>query len=355
VTASYCTPDLEKYSKEIEEAGITALMEVGLDPGIDHMIAKDIFDDMSESGLNIVSYKSYTGGLPAPEFSQNPLRYKFSWSPESALMTTLNSAKYIENGKVKEIKAGGDLMLASKKMSILPGFNLHGYPNRDSTAYIKKYGLNNVHTLIRGTLRYKGFADAMWSLIQMGLLSTVPDPYLHVNGPKITWKQFLCKQMEMNIDVFTGTLKNAVFEKLNEDKFKFSCLEDFDLFKDIEIEKKGTPIATFSHYLSQKLIYEKNERDVVIMVHEVVVKWPENKLQKLDIRLVVYGDPNGFMAMAKTVGYPAAIGVKMLLDGEIQKKGIVLPMSVDIYRPMLKRLKKEGIEIIETSTIIDNY
>lgn len=84
----------------IEEAGITALMEVGLDPGIDHMIAKDIFDDMSESGLNVISYKSYTGGLPAPEYSENPLRYKFSWSPESALMSALNPAKYIENGKV---------------------------------------------------------------------------------------------------------------------------------------------------------------------------------------------------------------------------------------------------------------
>lgn len=94
---------------------------------------------------------------------------------------------YIFYLKVKEIKAGGDLMLASRKMSLLPGFNLHGYPNRDSTAYGKKYGLNNVHTLIRGTLRYKGFADAMWSLIQMGLLSPKPDPHLHANGPTITW------------------------------------------------------------------------------------------------------------------------------------------------------------------------
>lgn len=138
------------------DAGITILNEVGLDPGIDHLLAMECIHDVQNSGGKIESFVSYCGGLPAPEFSDNPLRYKFSWSPRGALLNTISSAKYLSKGQVVDINSGGELMSCTKELDFLPGFNLEGFPNRDSTAYAQLYGIKDATTVLRGTLRYKG-------------------------------------------------------------------------------------------------------------------------------------------------------------------------------------------------------
>uniref|UniRef100_G3SF76 Aminoadipate-semialdehyde synthase n=1 Tax=Gorilla gorilla gorilla TaxID=9595 RepID=G3SF76_GORGO len=156
VTASYITPALKELEKSVEDAGITIIGELGLDPGLDHMLAMETIDKAKEVGATIESYISYCGGLPAPEHSNNPLRYKFSWSPVGVLMNVMQSATYLLDGKVVNVAGGISFLDAVTSMDFFPGLNLEGYPNRDSTKYAEIYGISSAHTLLRGTLRYKG-------------------------------------------------------------------------------------------------------------------------------------------------------------------------------------------------------
>lgn len=161
---------------------------MGLDPGIDHLLALECIRDVQDRGGVVESFISYCGGLPAPEHSNNSLRYKFSWSPRGALLNTLSAAKYLSKGQVVEISGGGDLMSSPRDLDFLPGFALEGFPNRDSTQYRDLYGLGpQVHTLLRGTLRFKGFSECIKSMQFLGLIDTEPHPMLHPNGPDVTW------------------------------------------------------------------------------------------------------------------------------------------------------------------------
>lgn len=188
VTASYITDHVRTLHDDAQKAGVTILNEVGLDPGIDHFLALECIKDVHHKGGEIESLISYCGGLPAPENSNNSLRYKFSWSPRAALANTLSSAKYLSRGQIVEILGGGDLMSAPKDLDFLPGFALEGFPNRDSTKYGELYGLgSNVNTLLRGTIRYKGFSECIRAMQLLGLIDTEPHSMLHPNGPDITW------------------------------------------------------------------------------------------------------------------------------------------------------------------------
>lgn len=188
VTASYITDHVRSLHQAAKDAGVTLLNEVGLDPGIDHFLALEVIKSIHEKGGSIESLISYCGGLPAPEFSNNPLRYKFSWSPRGVLANTLSPAKYLNRGQIVEILGGGDLMSAPKDLKFLPGFALEGFPNRDSTKYGELYGLGpNVNTLLRGTIRYKGFSECIQAIQTLGLIDIEPHPMLHPNGPEITW------------------------------------------------------------------------------------------------------------------------------------------------------------------------
>lgn len=169
-------------------AGVTIVNEVGLDPGIDHMLAMQAFDDVKEAGGVVNSYRSYCGGLPAPEAASNALRYKFTWSPRGVLFNTIGTAKYLQSGKIIDVPGNGALLeSATKKAPFLPGFNLEMFPNRDSTHYVDLYNIPSCNTIVRGTLRYRGFAHNILSLVKLGLITTVDHPSLHPKGPEITW------------------------------------------------------------------------------------------------------------------------------------------------------------------------
>lgn len=132
-------------------------------------------------------FVSFCGGLPAPEWSSNPLRYKFSWSPRGVLLNTLSPARYLKDGEVVDVPSGGGLLQATQPYAALPGFNLEGFPNRDSTVYRELYGIPEASTVLRGTLRYKGFSEICSGLIKLGLLDPNPHPMLHRSGPEVTW------------------------------------------------------------------------------------------------------------------------------------------------------------------------
>lgn len=331
-------------------AGVTLMNEVGLDPGIDHFLALDCIHNVQKQGGVIESFVSYCGGLPAPENSDNPLRYKFSWSPRGALLNTLSAAKYISKGQVVEISGGGDLMSAPKDLTFLPGFALEGFPNRDSTKYSHLYGLGTqVHTCLRGTIRYKGFSECIKEMQLLGLIDTEPHTMLHPNGPEITWRQLIVSLLGLtDTSIFYENLKQKLVDRIGSS----AGIEQLGLLEDIPVKKMGTPLDTLSHYLSSKLAFTETERDLVILRHEVGIRWNDGRREERGINFVVYGQPShkgGHSAMALTVGFPAAIAAKMILDGEIQHRGVVLPFTPDIYRALLTRLEAEGLVATETT------
>ncbi|VFV18223.1 alpha-aminoadipic semialdehyde [Lynx pardinus] len=187
ITASYITPELKELEKSVEDAGITVIGELGLDPGLDHMLAMETIDKAKEVGATIESYISYCGGLPAPEHSDNPLRYRFSWSPVGVLMNIMQPATYLLNGKVVNVAGGISFLDAVTPMDYFPGLNLEGYPNRDSTKYAEIYGIPSAHTLLRGTLRYKGYAKALNGFVKLGLINRDPFPALRPEANPLTW------------------------------------------------------------------------------------------------------------------------------------------------------------------------
>jgi alpha-aminoadipic semialdehyde synthase len=349
VTASYMSDDMKKLHKQAADAGVTILNEIGLDPGIDHLLALECIQEAQAHGGRITSFESFCGGLPAPEFSDNPLRYKFSWSPRGALLNTLSSARYLSKGQIVEISAGGELMNTTRSLDFLPGFNLEGFPNRDSTAYAKYYGIEDALTVLRGTIRYDGFAQAARMLQFLGLLDPEPYPLLHAQGPEITWRKLICSLLGLGTDnMFYDNLKNQIVERTGSE-FSVGLLEELGLLDENGVIKCGSPLDTLTHYLSTKLALQKDERDLVILRHEIGINWPDNKKELRGVNFVVYGDVNGYSAMAKTVGYPAAIAAKMILDGEIQQRGMILPFAPEVYRTILSRLRAEGLNSTETS------
>lgn len=346
VTASYVSPEMQELHKEAVSAGITIMNEVGVDPGIDHMLAMECFDEVKASGGKITSYVSWCGGLPAPEHSDTPLMYKFSWFPIGVLRNCLAGATYLKDGQRVEIPEGG-LLDYPEELTFLPGFSLEGIPNRDSTKYASIYGIETAQTMLRGTIRYKGFSDVIQGLVALDLLNPEESSNLHPSGPDMSWKSYMCDVLGKSHDTFYLSLKDMVYEKVGNSDKRLQTIINLGLLDDRVIEKKGTPLDTLCHYLAKKLAYEPNERDMILMHHNIGVQWPDGSLQKRTVGLTVYGDYNGYSAMAKTVGLPTAIATKMILDGEIQRKGIQVPISQEIYRPILSRLKDEGITATE--------
>ncbi|XP_015208011.1 alpha-aminoadipic semialdehyde synthase, mitochondrial [Lepisosteus oculatus] len=350
VTASYLSPAMKELQKSAEDAGITIVNEMGLDPGIDHMLAMDCINQAAADGCIVESYVSFCGGLPAPECSDNPLRYKFSWSPYGVLLNTISPATFLKDGKVINVPPGGALLDSVTPLDFFPGFNLEGFPNRDSTKYVEPYGIQSAQTVIRGTLRFKGFSNAMSGLLKLGLINTEPCPMLNTGSAPVTWKELLCHLVGISPSVSMDEFKEAVYNKIGKDDYRMQMLNWFDMLSEHPVPKADTVLDALAKHLEAKLSFEKDESDMIILRNDVGIRHSTGELETKHISLVVYGNSKGYSAMAKTVGYPAAIAAKMVLDGEIQTKGLVLPLTKNIYGPLLNRLQAEGIKFTTTSS-----
>ncbi|XP_067906993.1 alpha-aminoadipic semialdehyde synthase, mitochondrial [Heterodontus francisci] len=350
VTASYQSPEMKEMHQSVLDAGITIVNEIGLDPGIDHMLAMKRIDEAKEQGLTVESYVSFCGGLPAPECSGNPLGYKFSWSPSGVLLNTIRPAIYLRDGKVVDIPAGGAALDNASPMAFFPGFNLEGIPNRDSLKYAMPYGIQSAQTLLRGTLRYKGYANTVKGFHKLGLINPDPCPLLSPEAPPITWRELMCNLVGIAPSSSFQSLQEAIYDKIGRDDSRMSTLTWFGLFEDEPVQKEESLLETFAKHVEPKLAYGPGERDLVILRNEVGIRHPSGQLETKHDSLVVYGDVGGFSAMAKTVGYPCAICAEMVLDGEISTKGMISPLTKDIYQPILDRIKAEGIVYTSSST-----
>uniref|UniRef100_A0A8C9TJC7 Aminoadipate-semialdehyde synthase n=1 Tax=Scleropages formosus TaxID=113540 RepID=A0A8C9TJC7_SCLFO len=328
LTASYLSPAVKDLQNSAEEAGITIVNEMGLDPGIDHMLAMECIDQAKVDGCTVESYSSFCGGLPAPECSENPLRYKFSWSPYGVLLNTISPAIYLKDNQLVSIPPGGALMDSVTPLDFLPGFNLEGFPNRDSTKYAKPYGIESAHTLIRGTLRFKGFCNAMSGFVKLGLVNTEPCPMLSSTASPVSWKELLCHCIGVPPSISSDAFKEVVYDRVGRDDHRMEMLNSGKMFLQLWYFRKRC----------------KGERDLIVMRNDVGIRHSTGELETKHFSLVVYGDSNGFSAMAKTVGYPAAIAARMVLDGEIKSKGLVMPLTKNVYNPILRRLQAEGVQ-----------
>ncbi|CAJ2507817.1 Uu.00g090030.m01.CDS01 [Anthostomella pinea] len=352
VTTSYVSPAMMELDQQCKDAGITVMNEIGLDPGLDHLYAIKTIEEVHKAGGKILSFLSYCGGLPAPEDSDNPLGYKFSWSSRGVLLALGNPGKVWQDGKVVDI-AGKDLMSHAKPYFIYPGYAFVAYPNRDSTPYKERYNIPEAQTIIRGTLRYQGFPEFIKVLVDIGFLS---DKEQGTFKQAVTWKEatqsLLGASSSSQSDLQSAILSKATF-KSEEDKARIiSGLRWIGIFSGEKITPRGNPLDTICATLEKKMQYEEGERDFVMLQHKFEIENKDGSRETKTSTLCEYGDPKGYSAMAKLVGVPCAVAVKQVLNGTISEKGILAPMNSKLNDPLMKELKeKYGIYLVEKTVL----
>lgn len=334
ITASYETPEIQALDADAKQAGISIMNEIGLDPGIDHLAAMEIIDNAHASGESIESFVSWCGGIPAPDDNDNPLGYKFSWEPKGAIKVLQNDAVYQHNNQ--EIKVSGNDLMSWATPIEISGLKLECYPNRVSVNYKDIYGLHNIKDIIRGTLRYQGFCGVFQGVKDLGLMQ---ENSQHTNDD-ISWKDYILILNKV------GQL-SGIEAKLSSKAYL--ALEWLGCFSDsTKVTLKDSPLDTLCELLLQKLQYKESEKDMVVLQHKFVIKKADGSRYFISSVLKEIGNPNGYSAMAKTVGYPAAMAAQLLAEGDIKKKGLILPVSKEIYQPLLILLRKENIVFEET-------
>lgn len=336
VTASYTHQDMWELDQAAKDAGITILNEIGVDPGIDHMTAMQVIDEAHDKGEKVEALVSWCGGIPAPEANDNPLGYKFSWSPMAVLSAVSNDAKYLRNGESKSI-AGEDLMTSMRDVTLTKELELRGYANRDSLGYKEGYAIPEVKTLLRGTLRYSGFGVVIDAANKLGLLSVEK----FTKTKPSTWRQLMSEVSGVAVEHIEQQL--TADKEINQAFLWLGCLSDAPISGE-------SPIECLCHLLTEKLKYEDGEQDMIVMQHRIVLVDPDGNKTFHRSTLIEKGDQGGFSAMAKTVGYPAAIAADLILQGEITRHGVCIPVTKDIYQPVLAELEK--LEIKMTDQII---
>ncbi|KAB5563199.1 putative saccharopine reductase [Coniochaeta sp. 2T2.1] len=350
VTTSYVSPAMLELDQQAKDAGITVMNEIGLDPGIDHLYAVKTIDEVHKAGGKILSFLSYCGGLPAPEDSDNPLGYKFSWSSRGVLLALRNNGKWWQDGKVVEVE-GKDLMKMAKPYFIYPGYAFVAYPNRDSTPYKERYNIPEAQTIIRGTLRYQGFPEFIKVLVDIGFLEDASSETL---SKPVAWKEATKEVVgaasSSQEDLEAAILKRATFASPEEQKRILGGLRWIGLFSDEQITPRGNPLDTLCATLEKKMEYEEGERDFVMLQHKFEIEHKDGSRETRTSTLCEYGDPTpqGYSAMAKTVGVPCGVAVKQVLSGQISERGILAPMDPKLNDPIMKELKeKYGIYMVE--------
>lgn len=338
VTTSYVSEVMKNLDAEAKKAGILILNEVGLDPGIDHMEAMRIIHEVEENEGEIQSFISYCGGLPAPEANTNPFGYKFSWSPIGVLLAGKNSAQYLKDGEQIFIP-DKDLFSHYSLINIEGLGEFEGYSNRNSLPYIQLYKIPSAKTMLRGTLRNKGWCSTLKKIVDLGLLDEKEEDW---SG--LTYKDFLNKLM--NDPAEKDIKKNlSNYLSIEESSDIISRFEWLDLLSDNPLPlTKGSALDILGAKMLEKLQYEEGERDMIVLQHQFIASYPGDKKEKITSTLTDFGIPHGDTSMARTVGLPAAISTKLILEEKIQITGVHIPVIPEIYAPILQELK--GMDIM---------
>ncbi|TAH27706.1 MAG: saccharopine dehydrogenase [Cytophagales bacterium] len=346
ITASYLSQEIKALHEKVKSKGLIFMMEAGLDPGLDHLSAKKEIDEIHQQSGQIISFKSSTGGLVAPENDNNPWHYKISWNPRNVVMAGNGGAKYLHNGKEK-FTPYQRLFKTTYPISVFESEDYEAYPNRDSLNYKSIYHLEEAETLLRGTIRKKGFCNGWHQLVWLGMTD---DNFIIENSEGMPLSDFT--KLFIPEEFVHENLKESIckFLNLEESSIAFQQLESLGLFSSLTIK---TPKATPAQVLQELLLYNiplrEKDKDMVIMQHEILYK----KKEILHLRkssLIIIGEDESFTAMAKTVGIPIIIIAKMILNNDFFEKGVLIPISKNIYIPVLREAENYGI----TFQIIEN-
>ncbi|WP_319590975.1 saccharopine dehydrogenase C-terminal domain-containing protein [uncultured Draconibacterium sp.] len=339
VTTSYVSDEMKALDAAAKEAGIIILNEIGVDPGFDHMTAMRIIDKVHDKGGQVKEFYSLCGALAAPEETNNPFKYKFSWSPKGVIMAGNNGAKYLKGGEIVELPTE-DLFKNPLKIDFPEVGEMEVYPNRDSLAYIDMYGLKDADTMYRGTFRYPDWCQIMDAMKTLGLFT-----YDKQSFAGKTYKKIMARQLE----VYPANIKEKAAERLrlSIDSPAVLAMEWLGLFSDYMVAMdEGSNFDMVTDLMLKKMMLPEGARDMVIMLHSFLVENADGSTEVVKSRLLDFATKED-TSIARTVGLPAAIGVKMILDEKINEKGVHIPVLKDIYEPILTELEKLGIAMKE--------
>lgn len=346
LNASYVSEEMKSFHTEANSKGLLFLNECGLDPGIDHMSAMQLIDKIKNEDGKLISFESFTGGLIAPETDpENPWRYKFTWSPRNVVMAGQSTAKYLQEGKFKYIPYQ-QLFERITSVSVPEYGEYEGYANRDSLKYLETYGLSGVQTMLRGTLRNKGFCGAWNIFVQLGCCD---DTYQMEGVDQMTHVSFINSFLEEK----TGRSpeqKIADRFQLTSYGYELKNLQWSGMFSNDPVGlKQGTPAQILEHILNKKWKLLDNDKDQIVMWHRFVYE-RRHKNHEIQSSLVATGTDSTFTAMAKTVGLPLGIVAKLLVQNKINSRGVVIPTTPQFYDPVLNELKTQGIAFNESKS-----
>jgi saccharopine dehydrogenase-like NADP-dependent oxidoreductase len=342
VTASYVSKEIKEFHNEAKESGIILLNEMGLDPGIDHMSAMKIIHRIKENGGQLVAFRSSTGGLVAPKLDNNPWNYKITWNPGNVVLAGTGGAQFISHGSYKHVPY--HKVFTRLQTIYIDGYGeFEVYPNRDSLKYRSEYGIDEIPTMFRGTIRRPGFSKTWNALVQTG---ATDNSYIVENSENLTYREFINSFLKYKKGVSVEE-KFTEYTGLQPDSFDMYKLRWLGLFENEKIGlKNATPAQILQKRLEEKWGLDPEDKDMIVMQHrfEYIIG---NKPQTIVSSMVVEGIDNTHTAMARTVGLPVAIAAKMILTGNITATGVQLPVENRVYEPILAELENNGIKFIE--------
>lgn len=349
-TASYVSKEMQELHQQAKQKNIILMNECGLDPGIDHMSAMKIIDQLRADSAELISFKSYTGGLLAPESNDNPWGYKFSWNPRNVILAGQGTARYIENRKYKYIPYQR-LFSSSEVIKVNGVGEFEGYPNRDSLSYRKIYGIENISTILRGTLREKYFCEAWNVFVQLGLTD---DTYPIDDSKNMTYAQLIESFLPISLTKASLVDRLADFSGVDPSGKIMKMIQWTGILSDQVIGlEKATPAQILQHLLEPKWKLQDNDKDRIVMQHIFKFKKTDsNNIYELRSSMVVNGENSKHTAMAKTVGLPLAIVTKMILNKKISRRGVIIPVDEDVYLPVLQELNEYGIKFQEEHHVL---
>ncbi|MDD2985430.1 saccharopine dehydrogenase C-terminal domain-containing protein [Flavobacterium sp.] len=340
VTASYISPKMQELDAQAKENGLIFMNEIGLDPGIDHMSAMKVIDEIRAKGGKMIQFESFCGGLVAPESDTNLWNYKFSWNPRNVVLAGQGGvSKFIQEGKYKYIPYN-KLFRRTEFLEVEGYGRFEGYANRDSLKYRSIYGLDSILTMYRGTLRRVGYSKAWDMLVQLGMTD---DSYTMENSENMTYRDFTNSFLAYH-PTDSVELKLRHYLKIDQDDViwdKFMELDLFDASKKVSI-KNATPAQILEKILAEKWALQPEDKDMIVMYHKFGYELNGKECQ-IDSTMVCLGDDQTYTAMAKTVGLPVAIATLQILNGNIKTPGVQIPIKKEVYLPILKELESFGV------------
>jgi saccharopine dehydrogenase-like NADP-dependent oxidoreductase len=340
VTASYISDAMQALNEEAIKNNLIFMNEIGLDPGIDHMSAMKVIDEIRSKGGKMLLFESFCGGLVAPESDNNLWNYKFTWAPRNVVLAGQGgAAKFIQEGTYKYIPYSA-LFRRTEFLEVEGYGKFEAYSNRDSLKYRSVYGLDDILTLYRGTIRRVGYSRAWNMFVQLGMTD---DSYILEGSENMSYRQFINSFLPYH-PTDSVEIKTRLILKIDQDDIMWDKLLELDLFnpnKKVNLPN-ATPAQILEKILTDSWALEPEDKDMIVMYHKFGHELNGEKKQ-IDSKMVCIGEDQTYTAMAKTVGLPVAIATLLILNGKITTPGVQLPIKKEVYEPILKELEEYGV------------